>query len=832
MPDRFATYAFIAGELAPDFYNRTDLDKYALGVSLARNFLIDYKGGLISSPGTAFFEEVDTAGRIYAFPISGGSDVMLFFGDEELLILDPGGTETEVTPYAIEDVKDLSFHYKDGVLTINHILYPTYSLTYDGSWTFAAETIPGILAAPTNIAAVVFEPTDIVNPATGDASTIFVITAVDADGNEGPPSVPKIISSIFNYATEEGSCTVTWNAVTGAVAYRIYRSVIVNNGDLNRAQEVGYIGQSRARSFVDANVSPDYTIQPPLFFNPFAEGAVLRLSVTSGGTGYSDSSTLSIGTGTGFVGYPLVVDGVVVGAVITNGGSGYTLASSVSVSGGSGAVLAVAEVSPDSGLYPSCSTVMQERRVYAGQEAAPLVLLGSRRNDYDNFDYSPITAAGDAYVLPLDVDSAYPITHMERLQNTLLCFHREGVEAVRGADGGSISPVSFSARNQTNLGAGQMAPQRVGNDIIYASALGTQIIALSYTYYTESFQEQDISVLATHLFGKHLAPVRLVWQREPHKFLWVLRKDGTLAVLTYTKEMEIVAWAQRTTDGIIHDICLRKTPDYDYVYWLVERNGQFFIEEVQERVAEPAEEYWGVDCGLRYEGTRVTGSVKIEDVSGTLHITQSDEDFTGTVGHFIRAGGGLFEILTVEATDEVTVQEWRAATRLKGDGLTTADDYWTISEPTASVSGLDHLEGRSVAVVGDGNYLGLMTVTSGELEFSQEYSLITVGLPYVCEALTLPLSNLQLGSDGREKRLVGAAVRMHETMGLEIGGNKLYEVKPPRPALWGEQPVLISEVVKTQAESTYRIDTRLTFRQSYPLPAAVLGFVAEVEMED
>jgi hypothetical protein len=243
--------------------------------------------------------------------------------------------------------------------------------------------------------------------------------------------------------------------------------------------------------------------------------------------------------------------------------------------------------------------------------------------------------------------------------------------------------VSYTFRNQTNQGASAVTPMQVGNDIIYASSRGTQILSLAYTYYTNSFQEQDVSVLAPHLFGGCLAPVRMVWQREPDKLLWVLREDGTCAVLTYMKEQEIYAWAQRTTDGIIHDICLLRTENYDYIYWLVERQGSYFIEEVQERIANPAEEYWGVDCGLRYEGTKYESKLQIYPSGSDLLAVSTASVFSGTAGSFLRAGGGLYEILSVTSGTQVKLRRIRGSA-FKGDGRTICGS-WTVSPAVSTV---------------------------------------------------------------------------------------------------------------------------------------------------
>jgi len=44
--------SFAAGELAPSLFARIDLAKFHVGLALARNFYVDYRGGASNRPGT------------------------------------------------------------------------------------------------------------------------------------------------------------------------------------------------------------------------------------------------------------------------------------------------------------------------------------------------------------------------------------------------------------------------------------------------------------------------------------------------------------------------------------------------------------------------------------------------------------------------------------------------------------------------------------------------------------------------------------------------------------------------------------------------------------
>lgn len=95
MSNNIVKYAFIAGEVSPTLYGRTDLTAYDLGVAEAYNFFVDYRGGLSSRPGTEFCEFVkadDKATRFYDFAFSPdlSETYVLLFGDYYVRFIQDG----------------------------------------------------------------------------------------------------------------------------------------------------------------------------------------------------------------------------------------------------------------------------------------------------------------------------------------------------------------------------------------------------------------------------------------------------------------------------------------------------------------------------------------------------------------------------------------------------------------------------------------------------------------------------------------------------------------------------------------------------------------------
>lgn len=91
----FIKYAFIAGEVSPTLVGRTDLEKYDLGMALARNWFVDYRGGLSTRPGTQFVDFVkddDKETRFFPFKFapSVNSTYVLLFGHNYIRFIQDG----------------------------------------------------------------------------------------------------------------------------------------------------------------------------------------------------------------------------------------------------------------------------------------------------------------------------------------------------------------------------------------------------------------------------------------------------------------------------------------------------------------------------------------------------------------------------------------------------------------------------------------------------------------------------------------------------------------------------------------------------------------------
>ena len=88
-----------------------------------------------------------------------------------------------------------------------------------------------------------------------DKTYTYVVTAVDADGVESLASVPTSITTSSLSST--GGVRISWDAVTDAVYYRVYKDPSFNT------QIYGWIGDSNNTTFDDYNIAPLTSDAPP-----------------------------------------------------------------------------------------------------------------------------------------------------------------------------------------------------------------------------------------------------------------------------------------------------------------------------------------------------------------------------------------------------------------------------------------------------------------------------------------------------------------------------------------------------------------------------------------
>lgn len=175
-----------------------------------------------------------------------------------------GGTIYKVyemtTPYDADDLLKLRYTQSANVMTLTRQGYDPRELTRvdHDDWTLTVSDFEPVIDAPENPASAATIGTN--NGPLRDYT--YVITAeVDNTGEESYASDETTCSNRTLTSSTDNYNTITWDAVTGADRYNVYKS---RNGIF------GWIGQTVDLTFIDDNIEADVSETPPVQNTPFS----------------------------------------------------------------------------------------------------------------------------------------------------------------------------------------------------------------------------------------------------------------------------------------------------------------------------------------------------------------------------------------------------------------------------------------------------------------------------------------------------------------------------------------------------------------------------------
>lgn len=156
---------------------------------------------------------------------------------------------------------------------------------------------------------------------------------------------------------------------------------------------------------------------------------------------------------------------------------------------------------------------------------------------------------------------------------------------------------------------------------------------------------------------------------------------------------------------------------------------------------------------------------------------------------------------------------------------------------TATISGLDHLEGKTVALLADGATHPERAVSGGQITMQRAASKVQIGLPFTARLATL---DIEAGSSngtaqGKQKRITKMAVRLDRTLGGKVGptSTKLETLQFRDAAVpMGQSPDLFTGDKHTAWPGGTERFARVWFVHDEPLPATVLGVFPTINTED
>lgn len=333
----------------------------------------------------------------------------------------------------------------------------------------------------------------------------------------------------------------------------------------------------------------------------------------------------------------------------------------------------------------------------------------------------------------------------------------------------------------------------------------------------EAFGPANVTVVNQSPFGsREVIPVQV-----GEAVLFVQRSGRKLRELMYDfgsdsyKSIDTTVLSEHITYGGIVDMAYQQEPDS--VVWCVRADGVLlgFTYNKEQDV-------------LGWHKHQLGGSGIVECVDTIPNPDKDQDDLWMIVKRTINGTTKRYiEYLEKDFSQEDDIED-----------AFFVDCGLTYSGAAADViSGLDHLEGETVAVLSDGAAHPDCVVTSGDITLVRDASKVQIGLP--CPA-TIVTQRLNAGgadgtSQGKTKRITKVVIRFLRTLGAKAGFNtdNLDEIqfRSGSDPMDSAPPVFSGDKL-LEWNGGYDFDGYVTIQQPQPLPMTIVAIMPQVVTQD
>lgn len=798
-----------AGEISPGLWARADQVKYQTGLRVCKNFFVKKQGGVSNRAGTRFVGElVDSSVRgvliDFVYSRLGNQAYVLEMGAGTMRVIRAKGyltvSSSDATPYSAASsysVGDLVsygglFYYCKSAVTgmsppNTSYWYELPGNVYEIPTPYTESDLLGLYwAQSADVMTVVSEnhpPMDVKRY--GDLkwtieNTPFTIQQAAPTGlaivSGSAGSVAHYVVTAINSGNYEESVrsasSLSLASETGAFSWDPADGAGAYNVYKKKTASDGwgYIGTTSGTGFTDRTITPDFAKSPPLERAPFAA----------------------------------------------------------------------------TGDYPAVVGYYQQRRVFARTINKPETIEASKSGAFTNFSKSVPSVADDATTFTMSGQQVNRVVAMVTLRRMVVLTDSAEI-LIEGDSSGVLRPGEVNPVVQSENGAAAVRPIIIGNSIIYVQSMGSAVRDLGYDLSVDGYQGGEVSVFSSHLMSRDQI-IRWSYSRTPYSVIWAVTESGRLLSVTYDKSHQVAGWAKHSSEAsAVFEDSVSIPEDGEYVtYFQVKRtiNGvvRRYVEAMESRakmdsseVAAPdmVNDAFFVDCGLTYDGNNVDESHTMEVTGGldwtheeSLNLESSAAYFSSShVGNQIVAAGVRFTISSVVDQYNATV---RANKTVPGE--LRATPVWEWGMAVDVISGLSHLEGESLAILGDGHVIfnGLdeprCVVSGGCAVLPEPCVVVHAGLPvdYEIETLDIDLPDNRTMLN-KPSLIQQVDMVVEQSRGCFAGPDRsnLYELKQREDEGYDSPVAITTDVVRIPCSCTYGLGGRVVVKQRDPLPLTI-----------
>jgi hypothetical protein len=627
---------FTAGELSPNMYGRTDIEKYYNGCMTMENFLVLPQGGAYRRPGSRYVASVKTASaftRLVPFVFSTTQAYILEFGNLYMRVYYDGGQVQDgsavyevVTPYTTAQLPDLKFAQSADTLYIVHPSHEPRQLTRTAhtSWTLTAlawENGPFMKENDTDVTFTL----ESVAGSTGRVGQRVDVTASSATFSS--TDVGRWIKIRYNQESSkissgkinptgagviggpwsvDGAWTITANfdnnaqanlrvaieySIDGGSTWQEYDAFLNVHGTTSVTKE----GELRSEDYND--VIPRIRLYADGDINEFRWVLRYARELVNGMlkiTSYTSTTKVrcEVMKKCEFIGTP-------------------TKWWSLGV-WGSGAG------------WPATVTFHQGRLVFGGNPTYPSRVWMSVTDDYTNFDSGVGDEDEDAIDLMPIASEVNNVMWMASKGNLLI--GTAGDEWV--FDGANITPTNPPhARRETNFGSAKWQAVIANGYVVFVQNGEKIVRQVQYDYDSDTYLAIDLTAMSDHITGDGIS--YLAYLKSPWSTIWTCRDDGELIGLTYVPEHKVFAWHRHDLGGDVESVACIPGEIWVVVKRTINSATVRYIERILPWDGTLNNSVF-MDCAAEYSGTATATITGLSYLEGETVGVISNGKYVGT----------------------------------------------------------------------------------------------------------------------------------------------------------------------------------------------------------
>ena len=229
--------------------------------------------------------------------------------------------------------------------------------------------------------------------------------------------------------------------------------------------------------------------------------------------------------------------------------------------------------------FPRTCTFHEGRLYFGGTKNLPSTLIGSKVNDFFNFQTDE-ALSDDAIFVTLESDSVNAITGI-RSGRDLQIFSTSSEFFIPQAELDPITPSNIVVKTATKRGSRDgIRPLAAEGGTLFIQREGKAIREFLFSDVDLSYAANNISLLSSHLLKepRHMA-LRLATSTDDGDLLLVTNDtDGSMMAVSILRSQNVVAASEFVTSGSFQDVAVDLTDIYTIVKRTINSQTKYYLE--------------------------------------------------------------------------------------------------------------------------------------------------------------------------------------------------------------------------------------------------------------